>query len=171
MVFRFAFWEFSSLRLGPDLGPFAFLCLCVWVWCFFVPPLPNLCVLVLSIGIVTAVIMGKWYLLIRIHPIPPGNSGNSGILGTVLRNVFAVRQNHFHGLGNYWEVIFTHSYSLAPLWNSGILWVLVRNSFAPRQNHFQGLGNYCEVIFTHSYSLAPPWEFREFGNSGNSCAK
>ena len=90
----------------PDLGPFAFLCLCVWVWGFFVPPLPYLCVLVLSIGILTAVIIGKWYLLIRTHPIPPGKSGNSGILGIVLRNVFAVRQNHFHGLGNYWEVIF-----------------------------------------------------------------
>ena len=34
---------------------------------------------------------------------PPGNPG---ILGIVLRNVFPVRQNHFHGLGNYWEVIF-----------------------------------------------------------------
>ena len=68
--------------------------------------------------------------LIPAHPVPPGNSGNSGILGIVVRNVFAVRQNHFHGLGNYWE-----------------------------------------VIFTYSYSFARPWEFREFGNSGNSCAK
>ena len=33
---------------------------------------------------------------------------HSGILGIVLRNVFAVRQNHFHGFGNYWEVIFPH---------------------------------------------------------------
>ena len=68
--------------------------------------------------------------LITAHPVPPGNSGNSGILGIVVRNAFAVRQNHFHGLGNYWE-----------------------------------------VIFTQSYYLAPPWEFREFGNSGNCCAK
>ena len=93
------------------MGPFAFLCLCVWVWGFLVPPLPFLCVLVLSIGIVTDVFIGKWYLLIRTHPIPPGSSGNLGILGIVLRNVFALRENHFHGFGNYWEVIFTHSYS------------------------------------------------------------
>ena len=68
--------------------------------------------------------------LIPAHPVPPGIASNSGILGILVQNSFAVRQNHFHGLGNYWE-----------------------------------------VIFTHSYSRAPPWEFREFGNSGNSCAK
>ena len=110
--------------------------------------------------------------LIPAHPDPPGNSGNSGIiLGIVVRNVFDVRQNHFHGLGNYWEVIFTHSYSLASPWEfreSGILGILVRNSFGPSENHFHGLGNYWEVIFTHWYSLTPPWKF---GNSGNSCAK
>ena len=131
-------WFFSSVEIGevlkyvvsaptslescPGMGPFAFLCLCVWVWGFLVPPLPFLCVLVLSIGIVTDVFIGKWYLLIRTHPIPPGNSGNSGILGIVVRNSFAVRQNHFHGLGNYWEVIFTHSYSLAPPWEFRELW-------------------------------------------------
>ena len=57
-----------------------------------------------------------WCLFISAHPVPPGYSGNSGILGNVMQNVFAVRQNHFHGLGNYWEVMFTQSYSLAPPW-------------------------------------------------------
>ena len=54
-------------------------------------------------------IFTHWY-----SPGPPCKSGNSGILGIVLRNVFAVRQNHFHGLGNYREVIFTHLYSPGP---------------------------------------------------------
>ena len=85
-------------------------------------------------------------------PAPPGNSGNSGILGIVVRNVFALRQNHFHGLGNYWKVLFSPSCSPALPGNSGclgrILGILVRNVFALRQNQFHGLGNYWEVIFT-----------------------
>ena len=72
-----------------------------------------LCVLVLSIAILTAYVseFGVYsFLLTRSLP------GIPGILGNVMQNVFAVRQNHFHGLGNYWEVMFTQSYSLAPPW-------------------------------------------------------
>ena len=46
------------------------------------------------------------YFITPAHPPPPVISGNSGILGILVRNGFATRQKHFHGLGNYWKVIF-----------------------------------------------------------------
>ena len=102
----FVFW----LPICPSTVHRYFDSLCVRVRCFLIPahPVPpgnsgsakRLCCKAKSLP-------RAWELLgsdIYSFVLPGSPLGIPGILGILVRNSFAPRINHFHGLQNYWEV-------------------------------------------------------------------